>query len=114
VDGAPRQHFESDDDQRVAGQHRPALAEGGMHRRLATPRGRVVEAGQVVVHQRSAVHEFDRGSGALRQQRVRVAAGGSHRQAQQGPRARAAGQRGGRAGGAGASRLLVTCLCKSV
>ena len=53
------QRLEGQHDQRVAGQHRDALAEGGMHRGHAAPRGGVVEAGQVVVHQRGAVQQLD-------------------------------------------------------
>ena len=45
--------LEGEHDQRVAGEHREALAVGGVHRRLAAPQRRVVEAGQVVVDERA-------------------------------------------------------------
>ena len=57
--------LECQHDQRVAGQHGERLAEGLVHRGLAAPRVGVVEAGQVVMHQRGAMQELDRGRGGI-------------------------------------------------
>ena len=82
VCGGTHQHLEGHDDQRVAHQHRQALAEGAVHRRLATARGRVVKTRQVVVHQRRAVQQLDGGSGGVGQRGPVVTACAGHRQAQ--------------------------------
>ena len=73
--GAARQGLEGQHDERVAGQHGDRLAEFGVHRRLAAANLGIVEAGQVVVHQRSAMQQLDRGGGGVSRRGIRVAAG---------------------------------------
>ena len=73
--GATRQRLERQHDQRVAGQHRQRLAEGAVHRRLAAPDRRIVEAGQVVVDQGGAMQQLDRGRRGVGRGRVVLAAG---------------------------------------
>jgi hypothetical protein len=111
----PRQHLEGQHDERIPGQHRQAFAEGAVHRGLAAACGRVVEAGQVVVHERGAVQQLQRHRGGVTQRGLVVAAGPRHGQAQPRPytgaarehgvshgggqQGRAAGRGGGRQGG---------------
>jgi hypothetical protein len=56
---------EGGDDQRVSREDGERDPERDMRRRFAAAQLRVVEAGQVVVHERSAVHELDRGRGPI-------------------------------------------------
>ena len=82
--GAARERLERQHDQRVAGQHRQRLAEGAMDRGLAAPRVGVVETGQIVVHQRGAMQQLDRGGGGVGDVRVVLAAGGGDASARRG------------------------------
>ena len=72
-EGVEREH-----DQRVADEHRERLAELDMHRRLAAPQIRVVETGQVVMHQGGAMQHLDRGPGGVCSLTVAVAARARH------------------------------------
>ena len=76
------QRLESQDDQRVAAEHRDAFVEAAVHRRLAATQVGVVETGEVVMDQRGAVHEFDGGGGGVDEGAVVLAAGGGDRQGQ--------------------------------
>jgi hypothetical protein len=53
--------------------------------RLAAPRGRVVEAREIVMHERGAVQQLDRRSGRVGERLVVAAAGLRDRKAQPGP-----------------------------
>ena len=64
--------LEGEDDQVIAGEHRDALAESAVHRGLTAPRVGRVEARQIVVNQRGAVHHLDRGRRRVRDVRVRI------------------------------------------
>ena len=91
---ASRQQLKSEDNQGVPSEDRQRLAEGDMHRRLAAAGRRIVKAGQIVMHQRCAVQQFDRGGRAISQRRPIIAAGSRNREAE--PRANpgAAGEDG--------------------
>ena len=54
------QRLERHHDQRVPRQHREALAERAMDRRLTAAQRRIVETGQVVVDQGRAMQQLDR------------------------------------------------------
>ena len=101
---AARQGLEGQHDQRIARQHRQRLAEGAVHRRLAAPGRRVVEAGQVVMDQRGAMQQLDRRGGGVGDAPASSSPQArGHRQAELGPDAGAAGkhrvaQRGGQPG----------------
>ena len=69
------QQFEGQRLQRVAGQQRIGLAELHVHGGLATAQHVVVHAGQVVVHERIGMDQFDRTGRAQR----RLADGGARR-----------------------------------
>ena len=72
---ALRKRFERHDDQGVSGQHRDRRAELDVDRRLAAPKSRVVEARQIVVNERGAMQQLDRGRGGVGRRRIAVAAG---------------------------------------
>jgi hypothetical protein len=86
------QQLEGQHDQPIAGQHRQPLAIGRMHRRHAAARGRVVEARQIVMHQRGAMQQLDGRGRGVGHGRVRIAAGPRDRQAQLRTDARTAGE----------------------
>ena len=85
-----RQRLERQHDQRIAGQHRERFAEGLVHRRPAAPRVRRVEAGQIVMHQRGAMQQFERRAGGFGRGRMILAAGGGDAVTQPRPNPRAA------------------------
>ena len=89
IDRSIRQHCERQRLQRIAGQDRGGLVEGDVHGGLAAAQGVVVHRRQVVMHQRIAVDQFDRGGGGieLRVGRAERIAGGMD---EQGPHALAA------------------------
>ncbi|GLS46304.1 hypothetical protein GCM10007884_42960 [Methylobacterium brachythecii] len=89
---APRQRLEGGDDQCVPGQYGQWLPEGDMHGGLLSAHRRIVEARQIVMHERSAMEEFDRGSGSVGGGFVVIAAGSRDGQAQPRPDAVAAGK----------------------
>ena len=62
----PRQDVEGEGQQAVAGEDRGRLVERLVHGRPAAAQIVVVHRRQVVMHQRIAVHEFDRGAGHQR------------------------------------------------
>ena len=80
-----RQHLERHHNQRVSGQHRDRRAELRVNGRLAASGVGVVETGQIVVDERSAMQEFDRCRGGRGRGRMRVAAGRRDREAELGP-----------------------------
>src|SRR3990170_3550213 len=57
------QDFEGKRQKGIAGKNGGCLIEGDMERGAATPDGVVVHGGQVVMHQRVAMHAFERASG---------------------------------------------------
>ena len=69
-----RERLEGQHDQRVAGEDGKRLSEHAMHGGLAAPRARVVEAWQVVVDGRRAVHELEGARSGLDHGRCVVAA----------------------------------------
>ncbi len=56
----PRQDLEGERQQRIAGKDRRPLVERLVHSRLAAPHVVIVHRRQVVVHERIAVHAFER------------------------------------------------------
>ena len=62
----PAQHVEGEGEQPVAGEDRGGLVEFLVRGRPAAAEVVVVHRRQVVVHQRVAMHEFDRGAGHQR------------------------------------------------
>ena len=89
---AARQRFEREHDQRIAREHRERRAEFDVNGRLAAPQIGVVETGQIVMDERGAMQQFDRGRGGVGRVRVAVAAGHRHRHAQLRADAVAAGE----------------------
>ena len=90
--GRLRQRLEGQHDQRVARQHRDALAERVVNRGQAAAHRGVVETRQIVVDQRGAVQQLDGARRGVAERRIVVAAGLGHRHAQQRTDARAAGE----------------------
>jgi len=70
------------------------FAEGLVHRGFATPQGRIVEARQIVMHQRGAMQQFDGSRRRRREVRLVVAAGARDRERQARTNAGAAGKHG--------------------
>ena len=66
----PAQHVEGEGEQTVAGQDRGRLVEFLVRGRPAAAQVVVVHRRQVVVHQRIAMHELDRGAGHQRAARA--------------------------------------------
>ena len=85
-----RNGLEGGDDQRVAGEKGQRLAIGDVNRGLAAAGIGIVETGQVVMDERGAMQQFDRGRGRLGRLGVFVAAGHGDRKAQARADARAA------------------------
>ena len=77
-----QQHPISHDDQTVTGQQGQRLAEGFVHRGQTAPGVGVVKRRHVVMHQRSAVHQFKRHSRRIGQLGAVVATRCGHRHAQ--------------------------------
>ena len=61
-----RHHVEGERQQRVAGQDRGRLVEGLVHGRPPAPQVVIVHGRQVVMHQRIAMHQFERAAGGQR------------------------------------------------
>jgi len=70
--------LEREHDQRIAGQHGQRFAECLVHRRPPAAHIRRVEAGQIVMHQRGAMQQLERGTRCLRRSRMILAAGGGN------------------------------------
>ena len=68
IDRRMREQFERERLQRIAGEDRGGFVERDMHGRLAAAQCVVVHRGQVVVHERVGVDEFDRRRRARRAQ----------------------------------------------
>jgi hypothetical protein len=88
------QGLEGHDDQRVAGEHRQRLAEDAVHGGLATAQVGVVEAGEIVVHERRAVDQLDGDGGGVGEIGQGIAAGRGDGEAEARADPRAAGEDG--------------------
>jgi hypothetical protein len=56
----PRNSLESQHNQPIPGQHRQRLTKGAMHRRPTPAHIRIVETGQIIMHQRIGMQHFNR------------------------------------------------------
>lgn len=74
--GAAGDGLEGEHDQRVSGEDGQRFAERDVDGGLAAPGVGIVEAREIVVHQRGAVQEFDAGGGGVGERRAVFAAGG--------------------------------------
>ena len=83
-----------ENDERVAGENRQRLAVFDVDGRLAATNGRIVESRQVVVDERGAMHQLDRGGGGVGVRRIGIAAGHGDRENDLRPDAMAAGKHG--------------------
>jgi len=76
-----RKRFEGEDYQGVTCQHRDRRAKFDMNGRLAAPKSRVVETGQIVVNERGAMQQFYCRRSGVGCCGIPVTAGSGHREA---------------------------------
>jgi hypothetical protein len=89
---AARNRLERIDDQRVADKHCDGFTESHMDGGKPAPQIRVIETGQIVMHQRRAMQQFDGSGGSIGRSRIAISAGHGDRDAELGTDAMPAGK----------------------